>query len=88
MAKRSLAKTRTEYWEFVWTQFRNERPGAFSDDELLDWALERELVDLPRLNPRAVLKRELKRALRAARMRDPQGRKVREMLPMSNVSAG
>ena len=30
MSKNSLAKTSTEYWEFVWRQFRNEHPGAFS----------------------------------------------------------
>lgn len=55
---------------------------AFSDDELLDWAIENGYADLPKPNPRAILKRDLKRALRAARIHDPQGRKVREMLPV------
>lgn len=82
MSKRSLAKTGTEYWEFVWKQFKKGHPGAFSDDKLLDWALENDYANLPRPNPRAILKRELKRALRGARIRDPQGRKVRQMLPV------
>jgi len=74
--------TRAEYWESLWRRFRSKHPGAFSDDALLDWALKEGRVDLPCLNPRAALKRELKRALRAARIRDPQNRRVREMLPM------
>ncbi len=82
MSRKSLAKTGAEYWEFVWKQFKNDHPGAFSDDALLDWALENGYADLPRPNPRTILKRELKKALRAARIHDPQGRRVREMLPV------
>ncbi|MHC4401184.1 MAG: hypothetical protein ACYTG0_16035 [Planctomycetota bacterium] len=80
MSKRSLARTLTQQWESIWREYQSEHPGAFADDDLLDWALKQDLVDLPRTNPRALLKRQLKRALRAARIRDPQGRKVREML--------
>jgi len=82
MSTRSMGKSKTEYWEYVLQQFRKSHPGAFSDDEFLDWALEQNYVDLPRPNPRMILKREVKRALRAARVRDPQGRLVREMLPV------
>ncbi len=81
MSTKNLAKTSTEYWIFVRKLFQKEHPGAFSDNELLDWALENDHVDLPKPNPRAILKRELKRTLRAARIHDLQGRKVREMLP-------
>jgi hypothetical protein len=49
---------------------------------LLDWALEKRYVELPRLNPRAILRRRLKGVLRSARIRDPQGRIVREFLPV------
>ncbi len=82
MSRISLRKTSTEYWEFVWKQFKNEHPGAFSDDKLLDWVLENDYADLPKPNPRTILKRELKKALRTARIHDPQGRRVREMLPV------
>ena len=34
-----LAKTRPEYWKFVLREFQKEHPGAFSDDDLLDWAI-------------------------------------------------
>ncbi len=81
MSTKSLAKTSVEYWRFVRKQYQKEHSGAFSDDKLLDWALENGYADLPKPNPRAILKRELKRALRAARIHDLQGRKVREMLP-------
>ena len=80
MSKRSVAKTEAEYLKYVLIQFKKEHSGAFSDDELLDWALENDYVDLPKPNPRAILKRQLKRMLRGARIHDPQGRKVREML--------
>jgi len=76
-----LAKTGPEYWKYVLQQFKKEHSGAFSDDALLDWAVENGYADLPKPNPRAILKHELKRTLRAARIHDLQGRKVREMLP-------
>ena len=81
MSTKSLAKTGTEYWIFVRKLFQKEHPGAFSDDKLLEWAFANDYVDLPKPNPRAILKRELKRTLRTARIHDLQGRKVREMLP-------
>lgn len=82
MSTKSLAKTVAEQWEYTLQQYQKERPGAFCDDDLLDWALENGYADLPKPNPRAVLKRDLKKTLRAARMHDPQGRKVRAMLPI------
>ncbi len=84
MSRRSTAKTNEEYWKYVRSQFQKEHPGAFSDDALLDWALEHGYVDLPTPNPKTILKRELKRVLRAARIHDLQGRKVREMLPVKH----
>lgn len=81
MSTKSLAKTGTEYWISVLRQYQKEHPGAFSDDRLLDWALENGYADLPKPNPRAILKRKLKQTLRAARIHDLQGRKVRQLLP-------
>ncbi len=81
MSRKSLARTGLEYWKFVLQQYRKVHPGAFSDDRLIDWAIENGYADLPKPNPRAILKRQLKRTLRAARIHDQQGRKVREMLP-------
>jgi hypothetical protein len=82
MLQKNLANTVPEHWAFVCREYRKGHPGRFSDDGLLDWALKKGYVDLPRPNPRAILRRQLKGVLRSARIRDPQGRKVREFLPV------
>ena len=46
--------------------------------------IKNDYADLPKPNPRTILKRELKKTLRAARVTDAQGRKVREMLPVKH----
>ena len=82
MLKVRLRKSGTEMWQFIVRQYRNEIPGPFCDEDVLDWALDKGFAELPEVNPRAILRRDLKRALRASRMSDPQGRKVRVMVPI------
>ena len=81
MSLASLAKTNTEYWQSVWRRYQHEHPGSFRFEDMIEWALEKRLVNLPKVNAKRVLVRRAKDAARASRIKDKQGRTVREMLP-------
>src|SRR5262245_16980343 len=76
----SSARSNIEHWRRTREQYQAEHPGAFLLEEFLDWAIEKKLVDLPKVNPKQILRRRAKDALRA-KIRDPQDRIVREVLP-------
>ena len=77
----SARKTSTEYWRWVRQQYQHEYPGSFRPEDLVEWALGKGLVDLPKVNPKRLLILKARQAVRASRIHDEQGRMVREMLP-------
>lgn len=83
MSNRSLAKPKTnlEYWQWAWRKYQREHPGPFVAEHFVDWGLTNKVFDLPRVNPVKILIRKAKAAARAARIKDKQGRTVRELLP-------
>jgi hypothetical protein len=81
MSKASPAKNSAESWQFIWREYQREHPGAFRPIDVVNWAIERGLADLPKINPRSILVRNIKRAAREIKITDPQDRIVREMLP-------
>ena len=85
MSTGSLAKTNNEYWQFVCREYWKEHPGAFRAPDMAAWAVSKGLVDDPKMDPRRELVRRAKRAMREARIKDSQGRSVREMLPASSA---
>src|ERR1043165_7232852 len=81
MSVRNSARTEKEKWQYAWRKLQDERPGSFRAEELVDFALEHNLVDKPDVDPKKILLRKARQAAREARIRDRQGRLVREMLP-------
>jgi hypothetical protein len=81
MSKANSAKTGAEYWQFLWRKYQQKFPGPFSPNAVVDWAVANGLADLPKIDPRKLLVRDLKRAAREIKITDPQQREVREMLP-------
>lgn len=76
-----IAKTQTEFWEYIYRLYQAERPGPFRMEDAVDWALENGLADLPEVDPRKMLIKQARTAVRAARIHDPQNRKIRAFLP-------
>ena len=64
MSKKNTGRTEAEMWELIWLQYQRENPGAFRSEDVVDWALKKGLADLPRMDPKAILKRKLKSAMR------------------------
>lgn len=81
MSQGSLARTKTEHYRDAWTQYQEVYPGSFSAEKFVDWALQKRLIDIPKLNPKRMLVRDAKRAMRSFKFTDAQGRRnVREMI--------
>jgi hypothetical protein len=78
---RPSGATATEQWARLWRRYQSEHPGAFRVEDFVDWTLENNLADLPKVNPKRLLIRKARQATRAARIQDAQGRTVRELLP-------
>ena len=83
MSTANLAKPKsgTECWQWVIAQYQNAHPGPFDLTAFLTWALEADHVSLPKVDPMKVLRQEARKAIRAARVTDAQGRTVRAMIP-------
>jgi hypothetical protein len=62
-------------------QYQHEYPGSFRAEDLVEWALEEGLIDLPKVNRKRLLVLKARQAARASRIQDKQGRTVREVLP-------
>ena len=72
----SAKKTSTEYWRWVRQQYQHEYPGSFRAEDLVEWALEEGLIDLPKVNRKRLLVLKARQAARASRIQDKQGRTV------------
>ncbi len=81
MSVASLRKTNTEIWLYVWSEYRKEHPGPICLEKANTWALEKKLINLPKVDPVKLLLRDARRAARDVRIIDQQDRKVRAMLP-------
>lgn len=82
MSAVSLARSSADHFKDAWTKYQDAFPGSFRAEDFIDWAVERGLVDEPRINPRKLLVRDAKRAMRSIKFTDTQGREnVREMIP-------
>ncbi len=81
MSVGKAAKSGCEFWQHIWRDYQRVHPGPFRPRAVVDWAIDNGLADLPKVNPKSVLVRRFKRAAREIRIKDPQGRAVREMLP-------
>ena len=60
--------------------YQKIHPGAFRVKTFVDWVVTQG-VPLPKVDPKLILERRVKRALREIRINDPKGRRVRGMLP-------
>jgi hypothetical protein len=81
MSAASLAKKNCEYWRGLWEQYQSDHPGAFGVESFSEWALKNDPELMPKVNPKAVLRRRIRQALREIRIKDPDGVIVRGMLP-------
>jgi hypothetical protein len=81
MSTVSLAKKSCEYWQALWEEYQRAHPGAFGVEAFTEWTLANNHTQLPKVNPRTVLYRQVKKALREIRIQDPDGVIVRGMLP-------
>lgn len=80
MSHTNTAKTEAEIWSDISQQFQKEHPGAFRPNDVVEYALRHGLADLPTVDPKAILRKRFKEAMRRLRMDDPQERRVRTML--------
>jgi hypothetical protein len=81
MSKATLQRSDADQWLDIRDAYQLKHPGPFRPEDVVAWAVENGLCDLPRINPATMLVNRLRRALRSARMRDSSGRLVREMVP-------
>jgi hypothetical protein len=82
MSTGNLARSTTDHYHDAWTQFQREHPGSFRAEDFVDWAVSKGLLDEPKIDPRKILVRDAKRAMRSIKFTDAQGRpNIREMIP-------
>lgn len=81
MSTVSLAKKDCDQWQLLWEEYQKSHPGAFGVEAFTDWCLENDRTNLPKVNPKTILHRRIKKALREIRIKDPDGAIVRGMLP-------
>jgi hypothetical protein len=75
------AKTQQEYFEWVRDLYKKKHPGGFTAEQVVDWGVEKGYFQDPKVNPRTILVKKFKSALRTCRIIDKQNRKVRGYLP-------
>jgi hypothetical protein len=86
MSAASLAKKNCEYWQGLWEKYQGEHPGAFGVESFSEWALKNDPDLMPKVNPKVVLRRRIRQALREIRIKDPDGVIVRGMLAAKTPS--
>jgi hypothetical protein len=69
--------TRNENLQRLWHQFERETGAPAGTRAVVQWALARGLLDVPRIDPVAVLADEMARALREEYRTDSRGRRYR-----------
>lgn len=81
MSKAKTGKSQQEYWEWLQDKYKKLYPGGFTAESFVNWAVEEGYIDDPKINPRGLLVKKTKQALRSRRIVDKQNRKVRGYLP-------
>lgn len=81
MLKRRIAKTYNDQLVDYIKLYQQEHPGPVRMDQVADWVCQQGLWKPRSVRPETILTRELRRAARESRITDPQGRKLRAMLP-------
>lgn len=79
MSERSLAKSHDEFLLDLIDQYRREF-GAFRAEEVTDWIRKNHLLPDPTVDPRRLLTKKIKQAMRRKHIRDAQQRKVRKFI--------
>jgi hypothetical protein len=79
-AKRAKKKG-CEYWQDLWEKYQKSHPGAFGVEQFTEWLLDNGHTNVPKVDPKTVLHRQIRKALREIRIKDPDGVIVRGMLP-------
>lgn len=79
MSKRSLAKAHDARLVDLIHEYR-KRNGPCRMEDVADWLLASGLISQPTLNPATWLTKKLKIAARRTKVRDAQGRSVRELI--------
>jgi hypothetical protein len=82
MSKAKIARSHQDALVGFILAYQKRHPGAAHLNAVAQWILDQGLWEPPcRLRPLTILTRDLKRAAKESRIVDPQGRKVRAMLP-------
>ena len=79
MSKKSLVKTHDDMLVDLINEYRRKH-GACRMEDVMEWIWANDLVDKPKVNPKAILTKKLKQAARRKKFRDAQGRTVRELI--------
>ena len=70
--------TQAEHFQMLWREYEDEHDhAAASAREVVDWAVARGALEIPRIDPRDVLAAQMSRALREEYATDAQGRRYR-----------
>lgn len=80
MATKRLSKSKTEVLNGLIAEFSREHGGHFRMEDVTAWIVRNERIPLPRVDPGRLLTISLKQAARRRRIRDAQGRTVRELI--------
>jgi hypothetical protein len=81
MLKRRITTTYNDQLVSYILRYQREHPGPARMDQVAEWVCQQGLWEPRKVRPTTILTRELKRAARESRVTDPQGRKLRAMLP-------
>lgn len=70
--------TQAEHFQTLWREYEREHDhAAVSSREVVDWAVAKGALELPRIDPRDVLASQMSRALREEYATDAKGRRYR-----------
>jgi hypothetical protein len=81
MLRRRIAKSYNDQLVGYIRAYQKQHPGPVGMHNVAAWICKQGLWEPRAVRPAAILTRELKHAARASRITDPQGRKLRAMLP-------
>ena len=81
MLRRRIAKGYNEQLVGFIRVYQKRHPGPVRLSAVAQWAFRKKLWSPPKVSPSALLTRDLRYAARESRITDPQGRKIRAMLP-------
>ncbi len=81
MLRRRIVKSYNDQLVDFIRAYQKQHPGPVRMKNVAAWAYQQGLWEPRKIKPEVILTRELKYAARESRITDPQGRKLRAMLP-------